>query len=425
MNLSDEQQQAVDWLKDNDGLLLATPGAGTTRTVLGLCDQMGWRALIIAPASVVRRTWSDEAQKAGSRTGVVPWAGPPGQRRKALESVRGRHLAVSYELAPKFLFGHTQAGFDLIVFDEVTRMKTPTGKRYQKIRNALQDFKGRKIGLTGTPSSNHYHQLYGQLQITAGLPMDYAQWLEDHFAPRKIRVATKFGRPVYTTTWMDRYNSYELIRPYLEPRCYRMPPPKDQPLREIDHWVTLPEDALKLHELKDMPLIRQRQVAQGRLYADSATHVSVHTAKQDRLAELLEDLQGEPVLIFYQFRHDLVALTKAAQKANAGFVCAPNTPHQLADATDGWNKKEIPVLALHPQSAGHGLNLQAGGRQIIWYGLPEDAELYEQGNRRLARQGQPETVMVHRILAEQTVDEDIAGRLYTKQDKQAKVIAVD
>lgn len=423
MKLSTDQQHAIDWLKDHSGLLIATPGAGKTRTVLGLLEQTDKRGLIIAPANVARRTWSEEAYKVRHTNHVTPWDGFPKERKELAELCKrfGSHLVVSYELAPKFLKEHDPSQFDTVIFDEVTRLKTPTGIRYRAIANALKDHP-HKIGLTGTPTSNHFYQLYGQLKITAGLPVIYEDWLENYFTPRRIRVATKRGTPIYTTTWMDRYNSYDLIKPLLEPRVHRMPAPTDEPMRVIDHWVALPKDALKAHEEENL-IIRQRQVAQGRLYVNDSAAMPVHDAKRDRLRGLLDDLQGEPVLIFYQFRHDLDAIAFAARKTENTLV-APEGPKELAYATEEWNAKQLPILAVHPQSAGHGLNLQAGGHQIIWYGLPEDAELYEQGNRRLARQGQTETVMVHRILAEKTVDEAIAQRLETKRGKAAAATAI-
>lgn len=413
--LSKEQQQAAEWAAVNNGLLLATPGAGKTRTILRMLELTGERALIIAPASVARRTWQDEAAKLNGwlNTNIIEYAGAPDARAALMQNV-GRvaniHIVCSYELASECTARYADL-FDCIVFDEVTRLRNPKAIRYQTIRNHIRPIR-HKIGLTGTPAPNHYHQLYGTLQITAGLPMLYEQWLRDYFEPRVQY--TLYGNK---TRYVDAPDSLERLGPLIEPLMHRMPTQHAGEVRTIDHWVDVPKAAQI--EVNMDNRVRAHQLAQGRVYKGD-NHEAwgvIHDFKEDALKNLLTELNGEPVLIFYQFRHDLAAIQQATLIAGTYNVAIPATPYKLSKLLPDWNAKKINALVVHPASAGHGLNLQAGGRTVIWYGLPEDAELYEQGLRRLHRTGQTQTVLNHRILADCEIDRLLAEMLATKRQK--------
>ena len=418
--LSEEQTAAAEWLAKNNGLLLATPGSGKTRTALSMLEMTGERALILAPASVTERTWQDEQKTTELGRRIVAYRGTPKARKRTLDQAGDAHIVCSYELAPE-LTAKAAGLFDAIVFDEVTRVRNPRGKRYQHIRNNTRGIKHR-VGLTGTPCANHYHQLYGQLQQTAGLPMIYQQWL-DRFFIRKIMQRTRYNlRP--RAYYVDGSNSYELIKPLLEPRVHRMAAGHQGELRTIDHWVSVPE---KAHiEVTFDNLIKAQQMAQGQVYVpmpDSPDGLAfVHNVKRDTLADLLEALQGEPALIFYAFRHDIGRIRDAAKTANVNRIEVPDTPRELGALLDDWNAKKIEALVVHPASAGHGLNLQQGSRTVIWYGLPTDAELYEQGLRRVHRQGQTQMVLNHRILARCPMDALLVRLLKQKHGKASELL---
>ena len=162
--------------------------------------------------------------------------------------------------------------------------------------------------------------------------------------------------------------------------------------------VTAANAAVLVHKLL--------QMANGAIYDDEKQVVSVHDDKLDALENIVEDSQGQPILVFYQYQHDL-------ERIKARFPQA----EELEDL-DRWNQGEIPILLCHPQSAGHGLNLQRGGHIIVWFGLTWSLEYYQQANARLDRQGQTEPVIVHHLVSQNTVDEKVLQVLQGKEEKQ-------
>jgi SNF2 family DNA or RNA helicase len=152
------------------------------------------------------------------------------------------------------------------------------------------------------------------------------------------------------------------------------------------------------------------QMANGSVYADGGDVVKIHEKKLDALEEII-DTTGEPVLVFYSFRHDLEAIKKRIPDAR-----------ELEDIAR-WNRGEIPVLLCHPASVGYGLNLQDGGHVIVWYGLTWSLELYQQANARLYRQGQQKAVIIHHLIAEGTVDEQVMRALQHKDTSQSALLA--
>ena len=152
------------------------------------------------------------------------------------------------------------------------------------------------------------------------------------------------------------------------------------------------------------------QLANGAIYDDEKRTVSIHDDKLDALENIVEDNQGQPILVFYQYQHDLERIKTRFPQAE-----------ELEDL-ERWNRGEIPILLCHPQSAGHGLNLQKGGHIIVWFGLTWSLEYYQQANARLDRQGQTEPVIVHHLVAQNTVDEKVLRVLQGKEEKQEMLL---
>jgi SNF2 family DNA or RNA helicase len=169
-------------------------------------------------------------------------------------------------------------------------------------------------------------------------------------------------------------------------------------------------------------LMKCHQVCNGAIYMDGPEReVShVHGAKLEAVEDIVEELQGEPVLIAYHFGHDLRALKAAFPTASV--IGSGVTGEALKAIVDDWNEGKIKVLLAHPQSAGHGLNLQFGGRTIIWYSNTYSLEHFDQFNRRLYRQGQTKPVIVHRIIARKTVDEAIIKTVDRKEGTQNQLM---
>ena len=148
------------------------------------------------------------------------------------------------------------------------------------------------------------------------------------------------------------------------------------------------------------------QMANGAIYSDDKSVVQLHDDKLDALERIVEDSQGQPILVFYQYQHDLERIKSRFKEA------------EELDSLERWNKGEIPILLCHPQSAGHGLNLQEGGHIIVWFGLTWSLEYYQQANARLNRQGQTETVIIHHLVAKGTLDERVMQVLQSKEKTQ-------
>lgn len=416
--LTKDQREAAEWATSNSGLLLATPGTGKTRTMLAMLEKTGKRALIVVPASISRRTWQDEAKKIKHPRDIVRWTGK-------LTPDENAHVIVSYESVTKLLKKDSGL-YDTVIFDEVSRLRNPKGKRYKELRSKLvRAGITHRIGLTGTPVANHLHHLYGQLQITSGLPMIYEQWLKNFFIPFEVRYPMRSY-----TVWRPAVDATTKIEKLLDSRSYKMTLVQRELTRVIDHWVDVDTPTLlkiKNEYVKDAGSAHPtllHQIAQGAVYENAANtkYTLLHRAKVDRLKELLVDLQGEPVIIFYVFRHDQFRIKSVVKSIPELNFAAPESPNELAALQDTWNAGKISVLIVPPGRAAHGLNLQKGGRQIIWYGVPWDAELYRQGNARLDRQGQIDTVMIHRILTKSTVDGHIVNTLVRKRNVNDEIM---
>lgn len=153
-------------------------------------------------------------------------------------------------------------------------------------------------------------------------------------------------------------------------------------------------------------------MANGAVYDATGSAIKIHDRKLDALEDIIEAANGKPVLVAYWFKHDIERICKRF----------PAERLDSADSIKRWNAGKIPVAAIHPASAGHGLNLQAGGCSLVWFGLTWSLELYQQTNARLWRQGQKETVVVHHIIAKETIDEDVMAALIKKEVGQTALL---
>ena len=159
------------------------------------------------------------------------------------------------------------------------------------------------------------------------------------------------------------------------------------------------------------------QMSNGAVYDENGEARVIHQRKLEKLEDLIESANGQPVLIAYWFKHD-------RQRIWEYLTACGYSPRDIRESKDikDWNDGKIPVALIHPASAGHGLNIQSGGHILIWFGLTWSLELYQQTNARLWRQGQKETVTIHHIVTKNTVDEDVLSALASKDVTQEKLI---
>jgi SNF2 family DNA or RNA helicase len=317
----------------------------------------------------------------------------------------------------------------MIVIDALSSFKNPQAKRFRALRKAIP-CASRVVGLTGTPSTNGLMDLWAEVYLLdqgERLGRTIGRYRDDYFRP-----GMRNGYTVYK--WEPRKRAAEEIRKRISDICVSMSAADYLQLPErIDNMipVTLDDKERKLYEEMERDQILQLtddetvaalnaaavmskllQLANGSVYTDSGEAVRIHDRKVEALEEIV-DTTAEPVLVFYSFRHDLDSIQERISEAKT-----LDGPEDIA----AWNRGEIRVLLAHPASVGYGLNLQEGGHVIVWYGLTWSLELYQQANARLYRQGQDKPVIVHHLIAEGTVDEQVMKALQSKDTSQRALL---
>jgi SNF2 family DNA or RNA helicase len=285
------------------------------------------------------------------------------------------------------------------------------------------------VGLTGTPSSNGLMDLFAKfrlLDMGERLGRYIGQYRRNYFLPDKRNAQVIFSYKPLPGAEDAIYKKISDITISMKACDYlKMPKlvtnevkvtlaPKEQKLYDDlkkEMVVSLKDkeiDAVNAASLSNKLL----QMANGAVYSDDGKAVLIHERKLDALEDLIESANGKPVLIAYWFKHDFERIKKRFP------VREIKTDQDIKD----WNEGGIPLAVLHPASAGHGLNLQAGGSTLIWFGLTWSLELYQQTNARLWRQGQKDTVVIHHIITKGTIDENVMTALNKKNKTQAALI---
>ena len=395
-----------------------------------------WKVLVIAPKRVAEDTWTREHKKWDHLQAlrISKVMGSAAQRTAAL--AKDADVYVIGRDNVQWLINHyteLRKGwpFDMIVIDELSSFKNPQAKRFRALKKALPCTK-RVVGLTGTPSPNGLMDLWAQVYILdrgERLGRTIGSYREKYFRPGK-----RNGYVVFQ--WEPVKGAQQAIEDKLRDLCVSMSAadylelpdridrvtPVALTERERKAYETMERESLIELESSEDAVVglnaaavmnKLLQIANGRVYTSEGQILRVHEEKLDALEEIADTAQG-PVLVFYSFRHDLDAIRERFPDAR--------TLEKASDIED-WNAGRIAVLLAHPASVGYGLNLQAGGHVIVWYGLTWSLELYQQANARLYRQGQEHTVIVHHLVAEGTVDEQVMEALKRKDTSQEALLA--
>lgn len=394
-----------------------------------------FRVLVIAPKRVAEDTWTREHEKWDhlSELRISKVMGTPRQRVKALETdadvyVIGRDCV--QWLVEYYQRKRNGWPFDMLVIDELSSFKNPQAKRFRAIKKALP-FTRHIVGLTGTPSPNGLMDLWAQVYLLdqgERLGRTIGSYREKYFRPGK-----RNGYVVFQ--WEPLKGAQDAIEDKLRDLCLSMsaedylelPERLDRVVpvklteKELKAYNTMEHDAIISLDDADDAVVglnaaavmnKLLQIANGRVYTSEGQILKVHEEKLEALEEIADTAQG-PVLVFYSFRHDLEAILERFPDART---------LEGAEDIEDWNEGRIPMLLAHPASVGYGLNLQAGGHVIVWYGLTWSLEHYQQANARLYRQGQEHTVIVHHLVAEGTVDEQVMRALEKKDTSQAALL---
>jgi SNF2 family DNA or RNA helicase len=389
------------------------------------------RVLVIAPLRVAEDTWTTEVEKWDhlNHLRVSKILGSKRDRLKALSAEADIYVInrENVEWLVKECFSNWP--FNMVVIDELSSFKSSKAIRFRALKKVRPYFK-RIVGLTGTPAPNSLIDLYPQIYLLDGgkrLGKTVSSYREAYFKPGR-----KNGYVVYD--WILKDGADSIIHEKISDICISMKAKDYLELPErIDNVirVRLPVEAEKKYKILERDLIlklkdsnvvansaavltnKLLQMTNGAVYDENGQIEIIHDEKLNALLDVIEAANGKPVLVFYSYKHDYSRIMDFLTKNK---IIAKG----LEDSKDisDWNKGNIPVLLVHPASAGHGLNLQAGGHIIVWFGLTWSLELYQQANARLHRQGQKETVIIHHIVASGTVDEDVMRALSNKEINQ-------
>lgn len=387
------------------------------------------KVLVIAPLRVARLTWSDEITKWDHLQGVrlSKVLGDKKQRIAALQRPADIWIINRENVTWLVDYYGSKWPFDMVVVDELSSFKNPQSKRFKALRKVLP-YINRIVGLTGTPAPNGLIDLWAQVYL-----LDRGERLGKTLGAYRGRFFNPGRRNSHVIfEWVPKDGAERVIYRLLSDLCVSMKAAdwlmlKEPVINTIP--VELPEKAMKQYKqlekelflpLADSDIVagtaavltgKLLQMANGAVYDEYGQAQEVHSAKLDALEEIIEAANGKPVLVVYSYRHDLARLQERLKAYEPRML---DTEQDLAD----WNSGKIKVLLLHPASAGHGLNLQAGGNIIVWFGLTWSLEQYQQMNARLDRQGQVEQVIIHHIVAKGTMDEAVLNALTNKAATQ-------
>ena len=431
------QQQMIEYIDTHPvAALFLDMGLGKTVITLTAIKNLMYdsfevkKVLVIAPLRVARDTWPNEIEKWNHlqdlRYSVV--VGNQIERQSALKQEVEIYIINRENVTWLIEKSGYQFDFDMVIIDELSSFKSHAAKRFKSLLK-VRPFIERIVGLTGTPSSNGLMDLWAQFRI-----LDKGERLGrfiTHYRQRYFDPNQRNGMVIYS--YKPKPEAEEAIYNKIEDITVSM---KAEDHLDMPDFITnevvvrLSDKERKVYdemrkemivEVKDKEIDainaaslsnKLLQMASGSVYDEQKESVWLHDRKLDVLEDLVEAANGKPLLVVYWFKHDLTRITQRFD------VKVLKTQQDFQD----WNKGLIPIALIHPASAGHGLNLQAGGSTLVWFSLTWSLELYQQTNARLYRQGQKESVVVHHIITEDTIDEDVMKALRLKDKFQNQLM---
>lgn len=441
-DLHDYQVAAVEHIMDNThaGLFLEM-GLGKTVSSLTAIKKLMFeeleisKTLVVGPKRVVESVWDAECEKWEHLKDlrVSKIIGTAKQRKEALRKDADVYLVSRDNISWLCgLYGGSMLPFDMLVIDELSSFKNPKSIRFKALRGVQPSFK-RVIGLTGTPAPNGLIDLWSQVYLLdrgERLGKFITRFREEYFKPGKRNGAIIYKYDLVTDGEARIHEKIGDICMSMKAKDYLSLPGR------IDNVIkiVLPPDIQAKYEAFERDQVLQLfaeqpedeaitavsaaalsnkllQFANGAVYDENKDWHVVHDLKIEALKEIIEDANGKPVLVAYTYQHDLHRMKEALKSYK---------PVQLKTDQDvkDWNAGKIQVMIMHPASGGHGLNLQAGGHIIVWFGQTWSLELEQQFNARLDRQGQENVVIVNKLVASKTMDEDVIKSQESKSAKQ-------
>lgn len=440
----DYQARAIAWCLNNPRCGLFLPmGAGKTVITLSAVSKLkqtgeASKVLIIAPIRVARSTWPAEIKK-WDHTKSLTYSlvdGDVKKRTRALEQDSDIYIIGKEQVVWLCETVGKSWPFDMVVVDELSTFKNHQAQRFKALKKVAKKFK-RFIGLTGTPAPRGIPDLWSQMfLIDAGtrLGKSIGSFRKQYLIPERSN-----GYIVYS--WAVRERAQKKIEEKISDVVMSLDSSECIELPDINYInipIKLSKTVKKRYDKFKKDLVLELattdisasnlgvlcgqllQFTSGQIYThDLSLPVdTIHDEKLKALNDILTSANGEPVIIYYYFKHELDRIISLLESNNLRY----STLEKDSDLAR-WNNHELDVLLLHPASAGHGLNLQAGGSVLIWYTLPNfNLELYQQSNARLYRQGQREKVRVCHLLVDDSIDVDMMNALEKKDVTQSTLL---
>ena len=434
------QAYAEQFILDHDAAgLFLDMGLGKTAISLAACEKLlrDWfelgKVLIIAPLRPAKETWPTELAKWDNLEGLTysMIIGSQQERIGALNANADFYIVNRENVVWLVDYYKKRWPFEMVVIDELSSFKSSKAQRFRALKKVRKYIK-RIVGLTGTPAPNGLLDLWSQVYLLdegARLGKTLTAYRDTYFNPGRR------GPNGVVYDWTPKEGAEEAIYKKLEDLCISMNTEDHIQLPEkrfIRHEVRLPETAMaQYRQLQKDTLLpfadgdvdagsaailtnKLLQIAGGAVYDENGAVKLIHEAKMEVMDQLIEEANGQPVLVFYNYKHELTRLLErypqAVELKEDGIV-------------DKWSTQKIPVLLANPASAGHGLNLQFGGHIAIWYSPTWNLEYYDQANKRLHRNGQKYTVLIHHLVAVGTMDERVLNiALPDKKDCQNSLL---
>lgn len=431
------QEYAIRYIETHPiSALLIDMGLGKTSITLTAIRNLLFdsfevcKVLVIAPLRVAKNTWTDEIKK-WEHLSTLTYSliiGNENERLSALNEQTDIYIINRENVDWLVNKSGYKFDFDMVVIDELSSFKNHQSKRFKSLMKVRPLVK-RIVGLTGTPSSNGLMDLFAEFKILdMGKRLGYfiGQYRNTYFKPDKMNGPIVYSYKPLPNAENAIYEKISDITVSMKANEYLKMPE----LLTSNYVVELSNSEKKQYDKMKKSLVLEItdgeitasnaaslsnklcQLSNGAIYDDEQNIVEIHDRKLETLEDIIENMNGKPLLIAYWYRHDLERIKSRFS------VREIKTSEDISD----WNDGKIPVALIHPASAGHGLNLQNGGSTLVWFGLTWSLELYQQTNARLYRQGQKNAVVIQHIITKGTIDEQILKALQKKNKTQADLI---
>ena len=458
MKLHKYQDRAIEFCLKNKAVFLAMDlGLGKTAVALEVIKRTKQPAIVFAPLRVAYNTWPEEIKNWAPELTYDILHGP--NKSHTLKNSKADILLINYDglkwFAKEILKHNKQIAVKtrkkvggtsrktlgwtkrMLILDESSMIKSPTTLRFKTLKKMFPLWSDYRLCLSATPSPNGYHELWSQYYM-----LDKGQRLFETFYQFRGAYFNYTGPPVFKTT--IRKGSYERIRDTIKPITFRLGAKDYLDMPEVtynDISLELPKALQdKYKELEDNFFLeftgseatafsaaalsmKLRQFIQGAVYTDAQNgdFYPLHRIKIDALKDLLETAAGQPILCPIQFKFERKMIHEFIDRS-IPCIAGGTSIRDSNRLIKAWNEGNLPLLLCHPASLGHGVNLQAGGHNLLWFGLPWSLEHYKQLNGRLDRQGQTNHVMINHLIMKDTIDERVVKVLKEKDATMSKLL---